>query len=273
MQLENAEDKLGIPYLVDCDSHGNKCVLDIVTITDRAAPAEDKVQVYISGELHGNERIGPHVAYYLIEYLVSNFGKDAYLTQLLQTRELVVTPMTNAYGFAHNKREELAVLQSGGRQQLFDPNRDFPFNQQPSMCLNTVTGRTIYKLMVENLFVAALTFHGGTNVIGYPWGSNNHVLPGGGRTQLANEAPDHVALDALGASMKRAANSARIRVQGSSASIPPYVLGDMTSTVYAVGGGMEDWGYGGGFDTAPGAGFEKCTPRTEPSLPDSFFES
>ena len=100
--LENASDKLDIPYLVDCDNNGNKCVLDIVTLTDRSTGPENKVQVYISGELHGNERIGPHISYYLIEYLASNFGKDPYLTHLLQTRELVITPMTNAYGFAYN---------------------------------------------------------------------------------------------------------------------------------------------------------------------------
>ena len=100
--LENANDKLGIPYLVDCDSRGNKCVLDIVTLTDRSTSPEDKVQVYISGALHGNERIGPHISYYMIEYLASNYGKDAYLTHLLRTRELVITPMTNAYGFAHH---------------------------------------------------------------------------------------------------------------------------------------------------------------------------
>ena len=55
--------------------------------------------------------------------------------------------------------------------------------------------------------------------------------------------------------------------------IPPYVLGDMTSTVYPVGGGMEDWGYGAGFDTAPDAAIQKCTPTTKPELADSFFES
>ena len=110
VKLENAEDKLGIPYLVDCDNNGNKCVLDIVTLTDRSSPAEGKVQVYISGELHGDERIGPHAAFYLIEYLASNFGKDAYLTHLLKTRELIITPMTNTHGFAHNKREELTVM-------------------------------------------------------------------------------------------------------------------------------------------------------------------
>ena len=75
------------------------------------------------------------------------------------------------------------------------------------MCLNTVAGRTVYKLMVQNLFVTAITFHGGTNVIGYPWGSNNHLLKTSGHTRIANEAPDHVALDSLGKAMFNAANS------------------------------------------------------------------
>ena len=119
--------------------------------------------------------------------------------------------------------------------------------------------------------MTAITFHGGTNVIGYPWGSNNHILKKMGYTGIANEAPDHVALDTLGKAMFFAANSENIFVGGGY--IPPYILGDMTSTVYPVGGGMEDWGYGAGFDTAPDARIDKCTPATKPKLADSFFET
>jgi len=47
----------------------------------------------------------------------------------------------------------------------------------------------------------------------------------------------------------------------------------MTSTVYPVGGGMEDWAYGAGWDNkAPDAGLSKCTPQTEPALGEDFFE-
>ena len=58
-----------------------RCVLDIVTLSDfDYKPDEegegDKMQVYISGTLHGDERIGPQVAYYLMEYLVSNYNTD-----------------------------------------------------------------------------------------------------------------------------------------------------------------------------------------------------
>ena len=166
---------------------------------------------------------------------------------MLRTREIVITPMTNAYGFAHNKREEATINAKSEQIQFWDPNRDFPYNNKPSQCLNTVAGRTIYKLMVENLFVTAITFHGGTSVIGYPWGSNNHILNRKGRAYLANEAPDHTALDLLGKAMYEAAGGS-IRLEKSNSYIRPYVLGDMTSTVYPVGGGMEDWGYGAGWD-------------------------
>lgn len=60
----------------------------------------------------------------------------------------------------------------------------------------------------------------------------------------------------------------------SSSYIQPYILGDMTSTVYPVGGGMEDWGYGAGWDkNGKTAAFDKCYPKTLPELDDTFFES
>lgn len=72
------------------------CVIDIATVTDHLTGPEDKVQVFISGGLRGDSRVGPNIAYYLIEYLASNFNKDPQITYLLQHREIIITPMTNA---------------------------------------------------------------------------------------------------------------------------------------------------------------------------------
>ena len=209
----------------------------------------------------------------MIEYLASNFGKDPQLTQLLRTRELVITPMTNTYGYANDEREELA-LTAKGKTGSFDPNRDFPYNNSPSNCLNTVAGRTIYKLMVDNLFVTAITFHGGTNVIGYPWGSNNHILKRlSYYSAIAEEAPDFTALRYMGQAMNDASGN-DIDLSESGFSIPKYILGSMTETVYSVGGGMEDWGYAAGWDNkTPDATFDKCAPVTLPALEDQFYES
>lgn len=101
VKLENADEKLGVPYMVNCEA-GKKCILDIVTLTDFETSADEKVQVYISGALHGNERLGPVVSYYLLEFLASSYDKDPFVTELLKTREIVVTPMTNTIGYYEN---------------------------------------------------------------------------------------------------------------------------------------------------------------------------
>ena len=54
--------------------------MDIVTITDFKTPPEEKVQVFIAGSLNGDERLSSQIAYYLIEYLVSNFSRDVDIT-------------------------------------------------------------------------------------------------------------------------------------------------------------------------------------------------
>ena len=89
VRLDTAKDKFDIEYIVKCgednddEDTDNDCVLDIVTVTDHLTGPEDKVQVYVSGCFSGTSRVGPNVAYYLIEYLASNFKKDPHITYLL----------------------------------------------------------------------------------------------------------------------------------------------------------------------------------------------
>lgn len=86
------------------------------------------MQVYISGALHGDERLGPHASYYLIELLVTGYGIDPYITNLLKTREIIITPMTNAPGFNFNQREERMAGVGLNYAKSVDINRDFPYN-------------------------------------------------------------------------------------------------------------------------------------------------
>ena len=106
----------------------------------------------------------------------------------MQTREIIITPMTNAVGYYHNEREERINQDHGAFKsnpnrvkakrvpESMDINRDFPYNIRSDMeCLNTIAGRVIHEIFARNLIVSAITFHGGTNVIGYPWGSFNRA--------------------------------------------------------------------------------------------------
>ena len=54
----------------------------------------------------------------------------------------------------------------------FDPARDFPYDiKSKHDCLNTITSRILFKLFTVDNFDSGVSFHGGDNVIAYPWGS------------------------------------------------------------------------------------------------------
>ena len=128
---------------------------------------------------------------------------------MLRNREIVLTPMTNAVGYYYNEREERinkdikeykdnTNRKESRYETSFDINRDFPYNIESSEgCLNTIAGRVVHELYTTNLFVSSLTFHGGTNVVGYPWGSYNHVDPDG-FGYISRESPDLNAFEQVG---------------------------------------------------------------------------
>jgi len=272
MLLEDSESKVGVPYLVDCDEEGNKCVLDIITITDFKTSSEGKVQVYITGSLQGDERLGPQIAFYLIEYLVSNFKRDVFITHLLQTREIIITPMPNAYGYAKDTRKELTFNLDSNNTVARDPIRDFPYNNTESACLNTVAARTLYRLFVDNLFVTAITFHGGyKTAIGYPWGSFNHGTQTSAGVYIGLKSPDFKAFEVLGQAMKESAGG-EIPFTDSSEMIEEYELGNIIETIFPASGSFTDWAYGGGWDIEdPYATQATCDPLTQPPLDEDFF--
>lgn len=180
--VESVHTKYGVPHQFG-SCQGLACTIVMVTITDRNHQNPNKPQVYISGSVHGNERLGPHVVAYLSEYLVSNYDSNAFVRLMLQEREIILTPFVNAFGYANNIREELA-----DNGFFYDINRDFPYNRETSdfNCYSTVGARATFKIFQDNLIVSALSFHAGMEAIGYNWGSFNHM----DRNEHATEAPD-----------------------------------------------------------------------------------
>ena len=76
---------------------------------------------------------------------------------MLKTREIIITPMTNAVGYYNQEREERInqlhenVRGNKARREdrrvpySVDINRDFPYNVLGSEeCLNTIAGRVIH---------------------------------------------------------------------------------------------------------------------------------
>lgn len=211
----------------------------MINLTDSTYHNDYKPQVYFSGTVHGNERLGANVATYMIEYLLQNYGTDPFVTQLLREREILITPFVNAQGYFANRRSELTDI-----GEFFDINRDFPYNRESGdmECLSTIGARATVQIFRNNFIIGALTFHSGMEIIGYPWGSFNHIARSYSDNQRATETPDDTMFSRIGGVMQDQVHSSRF---------PDIPIGEMTDLIYPCYGSLDDWSYGSGWDTTP----------------------
>ena len=106
----------------------------------------------------------------------------------------------------------------------------------------------MHEIFTQNIIVSAITFHGGTNVIGYPWGSYNRADQINYDSFRSREAPDQKALNDVGIIMKELSGG---RIVSKTPEIDEYIFGPISTTIYPVNGGLEDWAYAAGWDTYP----------------------
>jgi hypothetical protein len=244
--LESAQARYGLPSVGACgNSTDGGCKTWIVKLTERASLAGDpgRAEVLVSGEVHGDEVVGVHAVLAYLEMVVAKVrAGDAYFARMVRTRVVVALPMANAVGFYRGERGE---RQGSERDDVVDPNRDFAFDQDPKRCMQTVAARAINEVVREGLFRVLVTFHGGTNVIGYEWGDMTHCTG-----KVCKPAPDERFMRALGERMSEYA--------GGGAFERRYPVGTMGGLVYPVHGGMEDWAYGASWSGQA----VKCQPET-----------
>ncbi|KAG7398768.1 hypothetical protein PHYBOEH_010511 [Phytophthora boehmeriae] len=268
VQVSIAQETFGLPYpkalqcQIDDETKATEpCKQYVVHLTNHSTLAQDpeRPEVFISGALHGNERVGPAAAIELVAlvaHATSAYATDSvkptmdtqrWLRELVNKRNVLVTPMTNAYGYSHNAREELKV----------DPNRDYNYMRSGAECMQTMTSRVVNEIWRDHVFQLAVTFHGGTRAVSYEWGSPDHYL--NGDSKKSEKSPDHTAQFQLGNTL---ANFAGVFPDGKL-----YPTGTMNDVVYGVTGGMEDWGYAASwenqfYDTPETQPFHPCEPTT-----------
>ena len=128
--LSTAQALYELPTAGTCrnaDGSRSACLTHVLEITNRATLAADpeRPEVLFSGALHGDERVGPVTTIELARWLIERYDVDPWVKRLVDTRVVLCVPMTNAIGVEQLRREELGI----------DPNRDFPYDQEPSRCM------------------------------------------------------------------------------------------------------------------------------------------
>ena len=243
VKIDTSQNRYNLDSYKSC---GKKpCMNLIVFLTDFDSYTLDRPSYYISSSIHGDEVIGSSSMVEFVKYFCEsyNYKKNSLYHNILKTKLIVMTPMTNAYGYYNKRREERVYIESSNKYIDVDPNRDFPYyNKKEEIfnCMRTLSARTINEIFNEFIISGAITFHGGDNVLGYPWGNYLHVTKDKYRT-ISTESPDFNAFDSIGKMMVKFSMSEKNEKND----IKKYGIGDMTSTVYPLDGALEDWAYGG----------------------------
>ena len=140
--------------------------------------------------------------------------------------------------------------------------------------MNTVAGRTLYRLLTDNLFVTAASFESGNDdiMISYPWGGLNHRTQNSENQYVSLEAPDFKAYQALGSAMMESAGD-DIAFLESGEVIEKYELGDAIMASYPQEGQLIDWAYAAAWDTVDSnAVVSQCFTQTNPPLATDFYD-
>ncbi|XP_046719096.1 carboxypeptidase D [Silurus meridionalis] len=124
------------------------------------------------GNMHGDETISRQVLVYLIEYLLSMYGDDQRVTELVNNTDIYIMPSMNPDGFEKSEMGKCGGTAEGrNNAKNMDLNRNFPdqFTQIQTNEDNIPENTAVMKWILANKFVLSGNLHGGTVVASYPF--------------------------------------------------------------------------------------------------------
>ncbi len=140
-------------------------------ISDNIGEDEAEPQFMYTGTMHGDETAGFVLLLRLIDYLTSNYGTDAEVTDLVNGLEIWINPAANPDGTYHggNNTVNGAQRANGNNIDLNRNYKDAQYGDHPDG--NAWQPETILfmQLADDNNFVLSANIHGGTEVVNYPW--------------------------------------------------------------------------------------------------------
>ncbi len=209
VQSEMAKHVATFPAIAALNQYGTSTQgnpLLVLTVSGVKTKRE-KPTVMITSATHGDELITVEVVLGIIDKIVTSYGKDARITDLVNSHELLFVPVVNPDGFRTQDRYD------NGR----DPNRSYPW---PNNTNNTPTGSIgpIVKMATEKQVDASIDFHASGEMIMYPWAY----------TYASPPAADELLFKALGNKM---------------AAFNGYAVGQISQIIYLAPGSSADYYY------------------------------
>ena len=159
----------GLCQIVNVGTTVNGRQLIFAKISDNVSSHEAEPELLYTGTIHGDELVGYVLLLRLIDSLLSGYGTDSRITNLVNSAELWICPNTNPDGTYYGGNSTVASARRANANGI-DLNRNYP-NQDGSLNTGAIQVETTAMMNFANAhkFSLAANFHGGEEVVNYPW--------------------------------------------------------------------------------------------------------
>jgi PKD repeat protein len=157
--------------LVDLGTTVNGRKLLSLVISDNVTVHENEPQFLYTSSIHGDETAGYILMLHLADYLLTNYGTNPRITNLVDNVEIWINPLANPDGTYHGGNGSVSGATRYNANYV-DLNRNYPDPEDgPHPDGNAWQPETVafMNLAESNHFTMSTNFHGGAEVCNYPW--------------------------------------------------------------------------------------------------------
>jgi len=148
-----------------------------VVLSDNPDIDEAEPEVLLTSAMHGDETTGYVLMLRLIDHLLTGHGTDPEITALVDETEIWINPLANPDGTYRGGDDSVAeairyYTTVSGNDPGPDPNRNFPDfvdGDHPDDNAWWPETEAMMALAESKTFVLSANFHGGVEVVNYPW--------------------------------------------------------------------------------------------------------
>jgi hypothetical protein len=142
-----------------------------VRLSKNVAVSEPEPSFLYTGTIHGDETAGYVILLNLIDTLLSSYGSNPEFTAILDSFDLWINPLSNPDGTYHGGNNNISQAARRNANSV-DLNRNYPDPEDgphpDGLAWQPET--MIFMGLADTLpFTMAANFHGGAEVVNYPW--------------------------------------------------------------------------------------------------------
>ncbi|MBU0509131.1 hypothetical protein KKH27_09885, partial [bacterium] len=165
----------------------------VTKISDNPTADEDEPEVFYNAMVHAREPAGMEAVLYMMRYLVTNYGTNPTVTNLVNTRELYFLPCANPDGYEYNRQTNPnggGMWRKNRRDGIgIDLNRNFDaawgldndgstsyatsgnYTYRGPSAFSEIETQVYRDFVNSRQFACGIDYHCYSNVILYPWGT------------------------------------------------------------------------------------------------------